>query len=85
MSAHTDHRNGYIRALKHAAKSDSLNDKTPVNDIGFITAAGVGRCIGESNSSRVKKNYLDGLNAINGKLYLITEVADRLLAKDSMP
>lgn len=43
----------------------------------FITAAEVCVVVGDSNKSRVKKKYLEGLEKV-GKGYFIPEVAERL-------
>lgn len=34
--------------------------------------------IGDSNLDRVKKKYCAGLEAISGRMYLVTEVAERM-------
>lgn len=44
----------------------------------FITVTQLARALGEKNTSRVKTKYLEGLESVNGKYYLITEVADAL-------
>ena len=45
----------------------------------FITVAEVCEAVGDKNSGRVKKKYLDGLERV-GKGYFIPEVAQRLKA-----
>lgn len=45
---------------------------------GLIKASEVSGFIGDSNVTRVKRRYLYDLEAVNGKMYLVTEVAERL-------
>lgn len=45
---------------------------------GTIKAKEVADFLGDSNISRVKRKYLTGLEAIGGRAYLITDVAERL-------
>ena len=45
---------------------------------GTIRASEVAGFLGDSNVSRVKAKYLSGLEAIGGRAYLITDVAERL-------
>ena len=45
---------------------------------GTIRASEVAEFLGDSNVSRVKQKYLSGLEAIGGRAYLITDVAERL-------
>lgn len=45
---------------------------------GTIRASEVARFLGEKNVSRVREKYLKGLEAIGGRAYLITDVAERL-------
>ena len=45
---------------------------------GTIKAKEVADFLGEKNVYRVKQKYLTGLEAIGGRAYLITEVAERL-------
>lgn len=73
MSMATDHRRKVIRALKAAADGAE-----------FITAAALGRAVGDSNCSRVRQTYLSNLTCVNGRLYLITEVADELIKKETL-
>ena len=44
----------------------------------FITAAQFAQFIGDKNVSRARRKYLQDLEAIDGKRYLISEVAERL-------
>lgn len=50
----------------------------------FITCAQLSRALGISHQERVKKDYLKGLEAINGKYYLIREVAEVIKNKCQM-
>ena len=43
-----------------------------------ITAKEVAEFLCEKNVYRVKQKYLTGLEAIGGRVYLITEVAERM-------
>lgn len=45
---------------------------------GTIRAKEVACFLGEKNVSRVRDKYLKGLEAIGGRAYLITDVAERL-------
>ena len=45
---------------------------------GTIKASEVAGFLGDKNVSRVKQKYLSGLEAIGGRAYLITDVAERL-------
>ena len=45
---------------------------------GTIRASEVAGFLGEKNVSRVREKYLKGLEAIGGRAYLITDVAERL-------
>ena len=47
---------------------------------GTIRASEVAVFLGDKNVSRVKRKYLSGLEAIGGRAYLITDVAERLKA-----
>lgn len=47
---------------------------------GLIRASEVSGFVGDSNVTRVKRKYLHDLEAIDGKMYLVTEVAERLKA-----
>lgn len=44
----------------------------------FITSAQLTRALGCADQYKVKKEYLSGLEAVNGKYYLIREVAAEL-------
>lgn len=50
----------------------------------FITCAQLSRALGISHQEKVKKEYLKGLEAINGKYFLIREVADVIKKKCQM-
>lgn len=45
---------------------------------GTIKASEVAGFLGDKNVSRVREKYLKGLEAIGGRAYLITDVAERL-------
>ena len=45
---------------------------------GTIRAKEVAGFLGDKNVSRVRDKYLKGLEAIGGRAYLITDVAERL-------
>lgn len=45
---------------------------------GTIRASELAAFLGDKNVSRVRNRYLKGLEAIDGKMYLVPEVADRL-------
>lgn len=45
---------------------------------GTIRAKELAGFLGVKNVSRVREKYLKGLEAIGGRAYLITDVADRL-------
>lgn len=45
---------------------------------GTIRAKELAGFLGEKNVSRVSQKYLKGLEAIGGRAFLITDVADRL-------
>jgi hypothetical protein len=44
----------------------------------FITATQLARALGCADSYKVKSKYLKGLPALNGKYYLILDVAEEL-------
>lgn len=48
---------------------------------GTIRASEVAVFLGDKNVTRVKRKYLNGLEAIGGRAYLIPEVAERLKAQ----
>lgn len=45
----------------------------------FITATQMAKLLGVTDTYKVKIKYLNGLDAINGKLYFIPDVAQRLM------
>ena len=47
----------------------------------FITCTQLSRALGIRHSENVKRDYLSGLEAVNGKYYLIREVADVIKEK----
>lgn len=51
---------------------------------GTIKASEVAGFLGDKNVSRVKQKYLSGLEAIGGRAYLITDVAERLKERCQM-
>lgn len=50
----------------------------------FITCTQLSRALGIKHSENVKKEYLTGLEAVNGRYYLIRDVADVLKRKCRM-
>lgn len=48
---------------------------------GVITKSQLGCFVQQQNPNRVKRKYLEGLFCIEGKYYLIDDVAERLLEK----
>ena len=44
----------------------------------FITLSQLARAMGRSNLTKVKNDYLKGLEAVDGKYYLVRDVAVRL-------
>lgn len=44
----------------------------------FITLSQLARAMGRSNLTKVKNDYLRGLEAVDGKYYLVREVSARL-------
>ena len=47
----------------------------------FITTREVARAMGQKNDHRVKKKYLDGLPRVDGKYFLIKDVAKVLMER----
>ena len=47
----------------------------------FITCAQLSKALGIKHTEIVKREYLTGLEAINGKYFLIREVADAIKKK----
>ena len=47
----------------------------------FITCAQLSKAMGIKHSEIVKKEYLSGLEAVNGRYFLVREVADVLKKK----
>ena len=47
----------------------------------FITCSQLARALGIKHTENVKKEYLAGLEAVDGKRFLIREVADALKKK----
>lgn len=41
----------------------------------FITVSQLAQAMGRTNQTKVKQSYLQGLEAVDGKYYLVTEVA----------
>lgn len=50
----------------------------------FITCAQLSKALGIKHTEIVKKEYLAGLEAINGKYYMIREISDVLKKKCRM-
>ena len=51
---------------------------------GTIRAKELAVFLGEGNLTRVREKYLNGLEAIDGRIYLVTEVAERLKERCKM-
>lgn len=47
----------------------------------FITVSQLAKAMGRSDPKRMKKLYLEGLEAVDGKYYLVTEVAGVLKSR----
>jgi len=48
-----------------------------INDSPFIKLKDIARMVGDSNTQKVKRTYLDGLQNLNGR-YFVPEVAERI-------
>lgn len=59
-------------------RTDIAKELRRYTGAGTIRAKELAGFLGEKNVSRVKQKYLSGLEAIGGRAYLITEVAERL-------
>ena len=59
-------------------RTDIAKELRRFTGAGVIRASELTRFLGEKNVSRVKQKYLVGLEAIGGRAYLITDVAERL-------
>ena len=59
-------------------RTDIAKELRRFTGAGVIRASKLTRFLGEKNVSRVKQKYLVGLEAIGGRAYLITDVAERL-------
>lgn len=60
-------RNDISDELKKAAKGQA-----------FITASQLAAALGRSDQAKVRNAYLKGLEAVDGKYYLVRDVADVL-------
>ena len=47
----------------------------------FITATQVGKCLGIKNKESIRNKYLSGLEKVDGKYYLISDVAHRIIER----
>lgn len=59
-------------------RTDIAKELRRYTGAGTIKAKELAGFLGEKNISRVKQKYLSGLEAIGGRAYLITDVAERL-------
>ena len=59
-------------------RTDIAKELRRYTGAGTIRAKELAGFLGEKNISRVKQKYLSGLEAIGGRAYLITDVAERL-------
>lgn len=59
-------------------RTDIAKELRRYTGAGTIRAKELAGFLGEKNISRVKAKYLTGLEAIGGRAYLITDVAERL-------
>lgn len=59
-------------------RTDIAKELRRYTGAGTIRAKELAGFLGEKNISRVKRKYLIGLEAIGGRAYLITDVAERL-------
>lgn len=59
-------------------RTDIAKELRRYTGAGTIRAKELAGFLGEKNISRVKRKYLSGLEAIGGRAYLITDVAERL-------
>ena len=59
-------------------RTDIAKELRRFTGAGTISRTQLAEFLGEKNPSRVRKKYLEGLEAIGGRRYLITDVADRL-------
>lgn len=51
------------------------------NGQAFITTTQLARAMGRADPQRVKREYLSGIEAVDGRLYLIREVAEVLKSR----
>lgn len=59
-------------------RTDIAKELRRYTGAGTIRAKELAGFLGEKNISRVRAKYLSGLEAIGGRAYLITDVAERL-------
>lgn len=75
-------KTGIKKALIESIKRQEKNKKARwVADPGTITVTQLSCFMQQKNKSRVKEKYLDGLERISGKYYLIDDVAQSLMEK----
>ena len=55
--------------------------KKQADGADFITATQVGRCLGIKNREVVRNRYLNGLDKVDGRYYLIADVAHRIMER----
>ena len=59
-------------------RTDIAKELRRYTGAGTIRASQLAGFLGQKNVSRVKSKYLEGLEAIGDRAYLITDVAERL-------
>lgn len=55
--------------------------KKQADGADFITVTQVGRCLGIKNREVVRNRYLSGLDKVDGRYYLISDVAHRIMER----
>ena len=55
--------------------------KKQADGADFITVTQVGRCLGIKNREVVRNRYLNGLDKVDGRYYLISDVAHRIMER----
>ena len=65
--------------MSYTDVKDSL--KKAADGAEFITAKQVGTCLGIKNRETVRTKYLSGLDKVDGKYYLIADVAHRIIER----
>lgn len=58
--------------------------KQQTNGAGMITQKGFAVWMGFADQYKAKRRYLEGLEAVDGKYYLIDDIADRLIERKAV-